>query len=400
MLKELYEKRMSLVTQARTLHDKYKDDWTEERQAEWQRIMDDADKVTSEIRRIEQMQAIEDENRRATEPEGRIVPPTTPQGEEPEGSDSPIIRATSLPEYRTAFRDWLRTGREASLRSMNLTTDTEGGYFAPTEFHRQVVAALNEFMPYRQYCTVLPTSADRDIPIADQNGQAYWVGEEGDRMESDETVGQRSLRGYPCARLQKVGRYLVQDSVFSIEEFLSTQFGRAFADLEEEAFTSGNGVGRPTGFIVDAEVGKTADEADTFDSDEVIDFYFSLKAPYRRRAIWVMNDDTLKEIAKLKDGSGRYVWQLSFVPGQPDTILGRPVVPCNSMDTIEAEAKIMAFGDFAFYWIADRGTPIVQRLNELYAGNGQIGFLMERRVDGKLVVDEAIKVFQMAASGS
>jgi HK97 family phage major capsid protein len=280
---------------------------------------------------------------------------------------------------------------------LNITVDPSGGYMVPDQMVRTMIQKLNEYADIRRYATVLPTTSDVPIPVANQDGVAYWRGEEEARTESDETVGQVVLNGYFLTALQKVSRALTEDSVFDISAFLSNAFALRFSKAEEPGFTTGNGVGKPTGFMVDAEVGKTAADDLTIDPDEILDMYYSLKAPYRKSAIWTMNDNTMCEISKLKDGAGRYIWQQALALGDPDTIRGRPVVPNTSMADIAASAKPIAFGDFSFYWIADRGNMYLQRLVELYANTGQIGFQMERRMDGKLTISEAIKVFVMHA---
>ena len=129
-----------------------------------------------------------------------------------------------------------------------------------------------------------------------------------------------------------------------------------------------------------------------------MDLFYSLKSPYRKNAIFTMNDATVKAIRKLKDGNGQYIWQPSLTAGTPDTILNRPVKTSAYIPTLAAGAKSIAFGDFKYYWVADRQGRSFQRLNELYAANGQVGFKATQRVDGKLILPEAIKVMQMKTS--
>ena len=113
--------------------------------------------------------------------------------------------------------------------------------------------------------------------------------------------------------------------------------------------------------------------------------------------MFVMNDATVKAIRKLKDSTGQYLWQASLTAGQPDTILNRPIITSAYVPMIEAGAKTIAFGDFSYYWVADRQGRSFKRLNELYAATGQVGFMAMQRVDGKLVLTEAIKVLQQKA---
>ena len=110
------------------------------------------------------------------------------------------------------------------------------------------------------------------------------------------------------------------------------------------------------------------------------------------------NDATMKVLRQLKNGNGDYIWQPSVTAGTPDTILNRPVYTSTFMPTITAGAKAMVFGDMNYYWIADREGRKFQRLNELYAPTGQVGFLASQRVDGKLILPEAVKTLQMKAA--
>lgn len=390
-LRELYEKRAGIATQARAYNETHRDDWDEERQAAFDAMMADVNKLTDEIRRLEALEGIEMEGRQSN---GRNVPPMPPAPDE----DEPDSRAfTQTPEYREAYTRYLRTGNDSELRSMNITVDPSGGYLVPDQMHNTMVGALNDYLPMRNYATVLSVQSNLDVVYDNDDGVAYWGTEEGPRVESDNTFGLKKLGGHSERALQKVSRALIQDSAFDIASFVATGFGKRFAKLELSAFTTGDGIGKPTGFTVDAQVGKTTAVNNKIDPDEVMDLYFSLKAEYRGNAIWQMNDAVLCEVAKLKDGAGRYIWQLALAPGKPDTILGRPVVANSAMATVAGSAKVMAFGDFSYYWIVDRGTPIVQRLVELYAANGQDGFLQEKRVDGRLMVPEAIKLMVMHA---
>ena len=135
--------------------------------------------------------------------------------------------------------------------------------------------------------------------------------------------------------------------------------------------------------------------------DDVMDLFYSLKAPYRKKAVWLLNDTTVKALRKLKDNNGNYIWQPSVQAGVPDMILNRPYHTSSYVPEVAAGNKVMAFGDFSYYWIADRQGRSFKRLNELYAATGQVGFLASQRVDGKLVLAEAVKVLaQKAASGS
>ena len=145
-----------------------------------------------------------------------------------------------------------------------------------------------------------------------------------------------------------------------------------------------------------AELGVTANgTAITF--DDVIDLYHSLRIPYRRKAVWLLNDSTIKALRKVKDNNGNYIWQPSVTAGTPDTILNRPCYSTSFAPELAAGNRPMLFGDFSYYWIADRESRSFKRLNELYAANGQIGFLASQRVDGMLMLKEAVKALEVKA---
>ena len=137
----------------------------------------------------------------------------------------------------------------------------------------------------------------------------------------------------------------------------------------------------------------------TIKSDDMLDLVYALKRPYRKNASFIMNDKTLAQLRKLKDSTGQYLWQPSLTAGTPDTILNRPVYTSSYVPAIAAGAKTIAFGDFSYYWIADRQGRSFKRLNELFATTGQVGFMATQRVDGKLILSEAIKVLAQKAAG-
>lgn len=192
----------------------------------------------------------------------------------------------------------------------------------------------------------------------------------------------------------KVSDELLNDNVFNLEAYISKEFGRRIGTKEEEAFFLGDGKGKPTGIFNatgGAQEGATTSGAGiTF--DDVMDLFYSLRSPYRKKAVWMLNDSTVKALRKLKDGNGNYIWQPSVQAGVPDMILNRPYYTSSFVPEMGDGNKIMAFGDFSYYWIADRQGRSFKRLNELFATTGQVGFLASQRVDGKLILPEAVKI--------
>ena len=330
------------------------------------------------------------------------MPTSKPLTEKPEAPKKDEKTGIASDAYKKAF--WAqarsRTNATPEIRNdLQEGTDSEGGYLVPDEFEHTLVKSLNEENIIRSHARVITTSNGlHKIPIVAAHGTAAWMEEEDAYTTSDETFGQVNLDAHKVGTLIKVSEELLQDSAFDLERYMNEEFTRRIGDKEEDAYLNGDGSHKPTGILNatgGAQVGVTAASATAITADEVIDLFYSLKAPYRKNAIWVLNDATVKAIRKLKNGAGDYLWQPALKEGDVPTILGRPYFTSQFAPTIEAGAKVIAFGDFSYYWIGDRQGISFKRLNELYAGNGQVGFLASKRLDGKLVLPEAIKVLQM-----
>lgn len=347
-----------------------------------------------EIERLERRASIDEELARPTSSPITNKPGSAMGGEEKKG------RASN--EYRQAFWKAMRNKNSYDVQNaLQIGTDSEGGYLVPDEFERTLIESLQEENIFRSIAKVITTSSgDRKIPVVASKGTASWVDEEGPIPESDDAFTQVSIGAYKLATMIKVSEELLNDSVFNLEGYIAREFARRIGAKEEEAFFVGDGSGKPTGIFNatgGADLGVTAASATAITVDEIMDLFYSLKSPYRKNAIFVMNDATVKAIRKLKDGNGQYLWQPSISAGQPDTILNRPVKTSAYVPTIAAGAKSIAFGDFGYYWVADRQGRSFQRLNELFAATGQVGFKASQRVDGKLILAEAIKVLQQKA---
>jgi len=306
-------------------------------------------------------------------------------------------------EYRKAFWNQLRRSENTpELRNaLQVGTDTEGGYLVPDEFENTLVEALEEENIFRTIAHIIHTSSgDRKIPVSASKGEAAWIDEEGAYPESDDSFGQVTIGAYKLGTIIKVSEELINDSIFDIEAYIAREYARRIGAKEEAACFTGDGSGKPLGILAatgGAQVGVSAASATALSCDEVIDLYFSLRFPYRKNAVWLTNDSTIKTLRKLKDGNGQYIWQPSLTAGTPDTILNRPVKTSTYMPEIAAGAKTLSFGDFSYYWIADRQGRTFKRLGELFAPSGQVGFLGSQRVDGKLILPEAVKVLQQKA---
>lgn len=331
--------------------------------------------------------------------DGELAKPTAaPLTGKPGASADKGKTGRATDEYNAAF--W-RVMRDKSVphevhNALQIGSDSEGGYLVPDDFQRTLIESLQEQNIFRQLAKVITTSSgDRKIPVAASKGTASWIDEAAAYPESDDTFGQVSIGAYKLATMIKVSEELLNDSVFDMPGYIAREFARRIGAAEEEAFFVGNGSGKPLGILAatgGAETGVTAASATAITMDEVMDLFYSLRAPYRRNSVFMMNDSTVKALRKLKNGNGDYLWQPSVTAGTPDTLLNRPVYTSAYMPPIAASAKTILFGDLSFYWVADRAGRSFKRLNELYAPTGQVGFLSSERVDGKLVLPESVKV--------
>ena len=308
-------------------------------------------------------------------------------------------RATD--EYKNAFWSAMRnkTPHFDVFNALQIGTDSEGGFLVPDEFESTLIDRLHDENIIRSLATViLSSSGDKKIPVVAGHGEAVWTDEEAAFTESDDSFGVITLGAHKLTSIIKVSEELLNDAAFDIEGYISNEFVRRMAAAEENAFINGDGTGRPTGIINTAETGVTASAANAITSDELIDLYHSLRSPYRKNAVFVANDSTIKTIRQLKDLNGVYLWQPGLKEGQPDTLIGNKIYSSSYMPEIGAGASPILFGDMSYYWIADRQGRIFQRLNELYAATGQIGFRTYQRVDGKLTLPEAVKTLKMKSS--
>ena len=398
-INELRTKRATAWEAAKAFLDSHRNDkgvLSAEDDATYSRMESEITDLGKEISRMERLDAMDKEMSRATST------PLTAKPEAPK-ADTKVGRASDA--YRDAFWNHARKRDSYEIRNaLQVGTDSEGGYLVPDIFEKKLITSLEEENIIRKHAHVFTTSnGSHKIPVVSSRGTAAWVDEEGQIPESDDVFGQQLIGAHKISTLIKVSEELLNDSAFDLESYFATEFARRIGNAEEAAFLSGNGSGKPTGILADvggAEIGVTAASETAITADELIDLFYSLKSPYRKKAIWVLNDRTIKAIRKLKDSNGQYLWQPALHEGEFDTILGKRIYTSPYAPELGAGAKSIAFGDFSYYWIGDRQGVAFKRLNERYAETGQVGFLASKRVDGKLILPEAIKVLQQKGSAT
>ena len=350
------------------------------------------DELTKEIQRMERRAEIENEMNK---------PVGTPIIEKPMNGDSGEKKTgRASAEYKAAVLKAIRSNFRQISNVLSEGIDENGGYLVPEEYDKRLIDGLTEENVIRKLATVITPSGEHKINIAGTKPAAAWI-EEGEALTfGDATFDQIILDAHKLHVAVKVTEELLYDNAFNLENYLIQQFYKALANAEEDAFINGNGTGRPLGILATtggAQVGVTTASSSTITADEVINLVYALKRPYRKKAKFITNDATLAVLRKLKDGNGAYIWQPSYQAGEPDKLLGYPIYTSAYFPTIEAGKAALAFGDFSYYNIGDRGTRSLQELKELFAGNGLVGFVAKERVDGKLVLPEAIQLLKMKA---
>lgn len=325
------------------------------------------------------------------------LPTTQPVLEQPQ-NDLEVKTGRASDEYRKAAVNVIRSKFKETYNIMQEGVAADGGYLVPTEWDSRLIDTLEEENIMRKLGTSITTSGEHEITIAATKPAAAWLSEGQAITFSNATFSQKTLKAYKLAIGVQVTNELLADSMFSIENYILDQFGKALSNAEEDKFINGTGTNQPSGILKDAQIGVTTNSATAITSDEIINLVYSLERPYRKNACFIANDSTLAAIRKLKDSANQnYLWQPSYAAGEPDRLLGYPIYTSAYMPTIAAEAKVMLFGDISYYNIGDRGVRTFQQLNEVYAPNFVTGFLMSERVDGVLVLPEAVQVLQMKA---
>ena len=358
--------------------------------ATYERMEADVVNLGKEVERMERREAMDAELARPTSTPAHI---------------NPGFRKSAVGRESNAYQDGMLAALRTNFRQISDVlvegTDASGGYLVPAEWDRRLIEKLEEENVLRKLGTIIQTSGERKINVAASKPVGAWIEEGGALQFSDPSFSQVILDAYKLSVAVKVSEELLADNAYDLKGFLIRSFGAAIAAKEEEAFIVGDGNNKPTGILhptYGGEIGVTTAMPTDVSVDEVLDLVYKLKRPYRAKAAFIMADSTLAAIRKMKDGNGQYIWQPALTAGEPDRLVGYPVYTSAFAPTIAAETPVMAFGDFSYYNIADRGPRTFAALNELYAANGQVAFVAKERVDGKLILPEAVQIMKTATA--
>jgi len=385
-MKELIEKRAKLWEATKNFVDTHENEngvLSAEDTATYNRMEQEIEDLTNAIDRQQRAEKREAELSKPVNSPLTGKPYVGEKGAEKTGRASDAYKGAMLGAMRSNFRNVSNVLQEG--------VDSDGGYLVPEEYDRRLIDVLEEENIMRRLGTKIVTSGQHKINIAASKPAAAWIEEGGTLTFGDATFDQIYLDAHKLHVAIKVTEELLYDSAFNLENYIINMFGKALANAEEDAFLNGDGTGKPTGIFAATGGGNVQNSLTAaLKSDDLLDFVYGLKRPYRKNASFIMNDATLASIRKLKDNNGAYIWQPSYQAGEPDRVLGYAV-----NTSAYAPKNAISFGDYSYYNIGDRGTRSFAELRELFAGNGMVGFVAKERVDGKLVLPEAVQILKL-----
>lgn len=300
----------------------------------------------------------------------------------------------SSSEYAREFWDKSMRNKPSAYEVLSAGKTPNGMFKLPYESDKEYTEALAKEGFFRANATVVTVGeSESTIHIDDSDQVAEWVAPAGAISSVDGTdhLKHISVSCHKVALLTRFNNDLVNDIYFPIKRHLVKKMAEGFGRAEENAFLNGMGVNEPTGILhesLGAEIGVTTSE---LSFDDVVKLYTSVKPKYRKKGIWVMNDDTALVLRTLKDKDGNYIWNQNT-----DTILGKSVLISEYMPNATSGNKAIAFGDFSYYWIIDRKSLAVRTLGEKFINTDETGYLACEYLDGKLIRPETIKVLKIS----
>lgn len=388
-IKELRDKRLDVWNKAKAFLDDHRKDGvlSAEDDAVYARMEKELDDLAKEITRQEKLEAYEKEMAK------NITTPLTTKPNNEVPVEEKKGRASDA--YKKAMLDAMRCNFKRVSNVLQEGVDADGGYLVPEEYDKRIIDILSEENIMRKLGTTITTSGQHKINIAATKPAAAWIEEGGALQFSDATFSQILLDAHKLHVAIKITEELLYDNAFNLESYIVTEFGKAIANAEEDAFLNGDGTGKPLGLFAKTGGGTKAASTDAPTADDFIALIYALKRPYRKNASFIINDKNIALLRQLKDNNGVYMWQPSVQVGEPDTFLGYKLYTSQFAPT-----NAVAFGDYRYYNIGDRGTRSWQELRELFAGNGMIAYVAKERVDGKLILPEAVQILSITGKST
>ncbi len=384
---EMIEKRKNAVDTAIQFAESRKTDkgtLTDEDYEIYQKMEKEIEDMSREISRMRREEDMKNELSK---------PVNTPVVSKPEKTRDKVNTFRATDDYKSAMIGALRSNFRNISNVLQEGVDSDGGYLVPEEYDKRLIDVLEEENIMRVLGTKIVTSGQHKINIAATKPAASWIEEGKPLTFGDATFDQIYLDAFKLHVAIKVTEELLYDNAFGLESYIVTQFAKALANAEEDAFLNGDGKNKPTGLFAETGGGTAAGTVTKIKTDDMINLVYSLKRPYRKSAKFIMNDKTLVSLRTLKDNNGAYIWQPNYQGGEPDRLLGYEVYT-----SAYAPTDAIAFGDYSYYNIGDRGTRSFAELKELFAGNGMVGFVAKERVDGKLILPEAVQILKIGST--
>ena len=292
------------------------------------------------------------------------------------------------PMYAKAYDGFMKHG--TTCNTLREGADGEGGYLVPDEFERRIVQAMAEKNVLRKLGTVMQTERTMTFPVAKGIGPADWVPEEGVIPITTGEFDEVKIEAHKVATSIRVSDELLEDSTFDLEGFIIDQFAKRIGDAEEDAFIHGDGIAKPLGIIHQLDREIITEKAGKISTDDLLELKYAIPSKYRKDAVFLMHDSTLRELFKLRTGEGQYIWYENPKKNIPLAIFSHKVITCPSMPTIDSGKPPILFGDFKHFVIGDRKHRRIKRLNEVHAQQGQVAYIMSQRVDAKLLDRNAV----------
>ena len=321
-------------------------------------------------------------------------------------------RIWNSPEYRAAYWKYMTVKSLSELeveeqRVLSKASAGAGANLVPTDFYNQIVNVIRFMGPINELATTITTDSGEtlQIPSVTSHGVATWTAENAAYTASDEVFGQTPINAFKAGRQVIVSEELLQDSAFELDSYLAQELGESIGVLEETAYTVGDGSAKPLGIahassgVSIVQAGAGAGNVTAFTYSALIGFMFALPYQYRRNAVWIFSDSGVRNFYTMADTANRPLWAVNTAVGQADTFMGFPIYTSPDLAVVAASAKSGIFGDIRRGYMIRRVNGFsLQRQNELYSANGQVGFRGFERVDGRVVLADAMRVLQNAAT--
>ncbi len=410
LMRALLDEKGKLVAKQRELHTALEatGEWKAEDEAEWVAISREIDEKTRRFDQLKQMQEIEKENAAQREAFVKMIgaDPVDKAKEDLNARVRSFMRA-SLPgslEYAPKAIDVsisdtygvMTDGRSVMREYHTLTkgVTTAGGYLVPQDFSRTLMIHLVNMAAVRQTnARVLRTSNGQALPVPKTTSYgASAIATEGTALAaSDPAFGQVSLGAFKYGQIIQLSRELVEDEAVDIVGFLAENAGRTVGLANGADLVVGGGSTAPQGAAVSPVqgIGGNIANAAALSADNLIDLFHGINGPYRANGYWLMNDLTLAQVRKFKDTTNQYLWQPGLTAGEPDSLLGRPIVTDPNVLRAGAGAALVLFGDFSlFYTIRDVDGIRFERSDDYAFGNDLISFRVIFRSDAKQILND------------